>query len=80
MIDFSTTEYIICQTLPLNGKTTSLLASESLERIKSSMQIINPVTVTQDELNTVEHSQNIKSVRIPNRPPRKPKVKRSDTR
>ena len=29
--DFSTTEHIICQTLPLNGETTSPPASESLE-------------------------------------------------
>ena len=43
----------------------------SLERIKSSMKINNPVTVTQDEPHTVEHSQNITSVRTPNRPPLK---------
>ena len=80
IIDFSTTEHIICQTLPLNDKTTSPPASKSLERIKSSMQINNPVTVTQDENNTVDHSQNVMSVSTPNRPPRKPMVKRSDTR
>ena len=55
IIDFSTTEHIICQTLPLNGETTSPTASESLERINSS-------------------------VSTPNRPPLKPRVKRSDTR
>ena len=44
------------------------------------MHINNHVTVTQDEVNTVEHSQNIMSVSTPDRPPRKPRVKRSDTR
>ena len=53
--DFSTIEHIICQTLPLNGETTSPPASKSLERINSS-------------------------VSTPNRPSRKPRVKRSDTR
>ena len=53
--DFSTTEHIICQTFPLNGETTSPPASESLERINSS-------------------------VSSPNRLPRKPRVKRRDTR
>ena len=71
---------ISCQTIPLNGKSTSPPASESLKRIKSSMQINNPVTVTQDELNTVDHSQNVKSVNTPNRPPRKQMVKMSYTR
>ena len=41
IIDFNTTEYIICQTFPLNGKTTSPPASESLERIKSSVSTPN---------------------------------------
>ena len=80
IIDFSTTEHIICQTLPLHGQTTSPSVSESLEIIKISMQINNPVTITQDELNTVDHSQNVKSVNTPNQPPRKPRVNRSDTR
>ena len=35
--DLSTTQHIISQTLPLNGKTTSPPVSESLEIIKSSM-------------------------------------------
>ena len=78
--DFSTTEHIISQTLPLNGKTTSPPVSESIERINSSMQINHPLTVTQDELNTVDHSQNVKSVNTPNSPPLKPRDKRSITR
>ena len=78
IIDFSTTEHIICPSLPLNGKTTSSPARESLERIRSSIQINNPVTVTKDQYSWT--FQNIKSVSTPNRPPRKPRVKRSDIR
>ena len=39
--DFSTTEHIICQTRPFNGETTSPPASESLERINSSVSTPN---------------------------------------
>ena len=74
--DFCTTEHIISQTLPLNGKITFPSASESLERIKSSMLINNPLTVTQEELDTVDHSQNVKCVRSPNRVAKQPEPMR----
>ena len=45
-----------------------------------SITDIIPVTVSHEQLNRVDHPSYLQSVTTPDRPHRKPKVKRSDTR
>ena len=73
--DFRTPQPNPSQTLSFNSKTTSS-PRESPERITN----IIPVTVSHEQVNTVDHPSYLQSVTTPNRLPRKPKVKRSDTR
>ena len=73
--DFSTPQLNPSQTLTVNAKPTS-----SPRDSPESISNIIPVTVSHEQLNRVDHPSYLQLVTTPDRPPRKPKVKRSDTR
>ena len=73
--DFSTPQLNPSQTLTVNAKPTS-----SPRASPESISNIIPVTVSHEQLNRVDHTSYLQSVTTPDRPPRKPKIKISDTR